>query len=95
MARRSKSSKTAPDSSGESSSAEEIDGILVFTPLQNEGMREPQVSNPTSEAVSDLPTNHQVPHQEMSNARDAVEFQEPTEPVAEASEGNQSDIGDT
>lgn len=88
-------SKTAPDSSRESSSAEEIDGILTFTPLQNEGMREPQVSNPSSEAVSDLSTNHQVPHEEMSNARDAVEFQEPAEPVAEASEGNQSDVRET
>ena len=88
MSRRSKSSKTAPDSSRESSSDEEPDGILTFTPLQNEGMREPQVSNPTSEAVSDLPANHQVPHEEMSNAGDAVEFQEPAEPVVEASEGS-------
>jgi len=58
-------SKTAPDSSRESSSDEEPDGILTFTSLQNEGMRESQISNPTSEAVSDLPANHQVPHEEM------------------------------
>jgi len=45
VSRRSKSSKTAPDSRRESSSDEEPDGILNFTPLQNEGMQEPQVSN--------------------------------------------------
>ncbi|KAL9979638.1 hypothetical protein ACROYT_G017323 [Oculina patagonica] len=95
VSRRSKSSKTAPDSSRESSSDEEPDGILTFTPLQDEGMREPQVSNPNSEAASDLPANHQVPHEETSNGADAVGFQEPAEPVVEPSEGNQSDIGET
>ena len=95
VSRRSKSSKTAPDSSRESSSDEDPDGILTFTPLQDKGMREPQVSNPTSEAASDLPANHQVPHEETSNGADAVEFQEPAEPVVEPSEENHSDIEET
>lgn len=70
----------------------------IFTPKQNEEIGElksSQVSHPTSEEVSDPAANHHATHEETCHSEDAVESQEPAEPVNESSEGNQPDNEET
>ena len=83
-----------PQPSQESSSDEEPDGIMTFSPVRGQKEREQESSpvfSPTNEAASDPPQNHQNTHEETSLDVDAGEFQLPADPVSETSERNQAD----
>ena len=92
--KRSKSPSPPPHPSQESSSDEEPDGIMTFSPVRDQEEREPESStvfDPTNGAASDPPPNHQNTHEETSLDADAAEFQLPADPVGETSERNQAD----
>ena len=92
--KRSKSPTPPPNPSQESSYEEELDGIMTFSPVQDQEEREPESStvfNTTNEAVSDPPPNHQNTYEETALDADAAEFQLPADPVSETSERNQAD----
>ena len=76
--KRRKSPTKTPNPSQENSSDEEPDGIMTFSPVRDQEEREPESStvfNPTNEAVSDPPPNHQNIHEGTSLDADAAEIQ--------------------